>query len=156
MRRNVVGMSCNVTWCNAFNVFLRKTKDNHPKPLKALFLLRFSLLLLCFPDCFPYGDGVFGLPREKPLTFQQCASMHLLREELVYTISPAILNEAAKWFGIPSQSFCSPASGATGCTCSQCVAACQPFVPPRQPRWGHDRDLLCCYYDTWRRMDQIR
>ena len=34
---------------------------------------------LCFPVLSPYGDGVFGLPRRNCLTFQQCASMHLLR-----------------------------------------------------------------------------
>ena len=25
---------------------------------------------MCFPQCFPYGDGVFGLPRANALTFQ--------------------------------------------------------------------------------------
>eukprot|EP00973_Karenia_brevis_P083709 11614283-Karenia_brevis.AAC.1 len=25
-----------------------------------------------------------------------------------------------------------------------------------QPRWGACRELLCCYYDSWRRMEQIR
>ena len=37
---------------------------------------------MCFPELFPYGDGVFGLPRRAPMTFQQCVGMHLLREEL--------------------------------------------------------------------------
>ena len=38
----------------------------------------------CFIDKFPYGDGVFGLARKAPLTFQQCIGLHLLREELEY------------------------------------------------------------------------
>ena len=42
------------------------------------------------------------------------------------------------------------------CQCGQCAAACKPFQAPRQPRWGHDRELICCYYDAWRRMEQIR
>ena len=54
---------------------------------------------MCFPHCFPYGDGVFGLPREKPITFQQCISMHLLREELVYDITPIMFENAVGWFG---------------------------------------------------------
>ena len=110
---------------------------------------------MCFPHCFPYGDGVFGLPREKPLTFMQCVSMHLLREELVYDITPVMLESAVGWFGChgqPESSTCD----ASGCSCCQCRSACQPFCPPRQPRWGRDRDLLCCYYDSWRRMDQIK
>ena len=45
---------------------------------------------MCFPTCFPYGDGVFGLPCTKPLTFQQWLSMLLLREELVCTIAPLV------------------------------------------------------------------
>ena len=36
---------------------------------------------MCFPHLFPYGDGVFGLPRQKPLTFQQLAVMLNMREE---------------------------------------------------------------------------
>lgn len=42
---------------------------------------------MCFPILFPYGDGVFGLPRRNRLTFQQCVTMHLLREELSYQVS---------------------------------------------------------------------
>ena len=46
---------------------------------------------------------------------------------------------------------CRPSVSATrhsACTCKQCVHACQPYTPPAQPRWGADRDLLCCYYDA--------
>ena len=31
---------------------------------------------MCWPHLFPYGDGVFGLARKKPLTFLQCCTMH--------------------------------------------------------------------------------
>ena len=49
---------------------------------------------MCFPALFPYGDGVFGLPRDAPLTFQQCVGMHLLREELSYEVTEDMLAEA--------------------------------------------------------------
>ena len=42
------------------------------------------------------------------------------------------------------------------CPCLQCVAACEHYTAPPQPRWGASRDLLCCYYDSFRRMEQIR
>ena len=65
---------------------------------KPLSMYKAPMWGMCFPTCFPYGDGVFGLPRQKPLTFQQCASMHLLREELCYNVTPAMMNEALEWF----------------------------------------------------------
>ena len=40
-----------------------------------------------FPHLFPYGDGVFGLPRQKPMTFQQHTAMLLLREELIFDVT---------------------------------------------------------------------
>ena len=112
---------------------------------------------MCFPDCFPYGDGVFGLPRATPLTFQQCAGMHLLREELDYHVTAKTIAEAKAWC-TPTCSEDSEAHQAASpaCTCVQCMAACQAFQPPQQPRWGRNRELLCCYYDTWRRMEQVR
>ena len=43
------------------------------------------------------------------------------------------------------------------CPCKQCSGApIGPFQPPQQPRWAADTDLLCCYYDSWRRMEQIK
>ena len=94
---------------------------------------------MCFPHCFLYGDGVFGLPREQPLTFQRRAGMHLLREELSYDIAPAMMDAAATWFGSATQKPCddlhvSSESAPGLCQCCQCSAACQPFRPPRQPR----------------------
>ena len=52
------------------------------------------LWAMCFPDCFPYGDGVFGLPRETPLTFQQWTRLVFLREELEYSIDEKAFEEA--------------------------------------------------------------
>ena len=114
---------------------------------------------MCFPFLFPYGDGVFGLARRTRLTFQQCASMHLLREELSFQVTPEDLKAAATWMvdGEAGAAVESPAPASfRSCACSQCAHACQTFTPPVQPRWGACRELLCCYYDSWRRMEQIR
>ena len=115
---------------------------------------------MCFPHLFPYGDGVFGLPRREGLTFQQCAAMHLLREELCYEVTPEILEQAAHWVveeGEPAAAVTSESPGASHpCSCAQCRNACQKYDPPLQSRWGASRELLCCYYDSWRRMEQIR
>ena len=42
-----------------------------------------------FPLLFPYGDGVYGLPRRRHMTFQQWASYMLTRTELSYTCDPS-------------------------------------------------------------------
>ena len=132
---------------------------------KPLSMYTPDLWARCFPKCFPYGDGVFGLPREKSLTFQQCASMLLLREELSYDVDDGTKIAAQAWFELPtlshSQQGAAPASSGQlplrpACACVQCIAARLPFRVPRQARWGHDRELLCCLYDTWRRMEQVR
>ena len=117
----------------------------------------------CFPHLFPYGDGVFGLPRQKPMTFQQHTSMLYLREELRYEVTPDLMTAARKFFGDVD----APVDGRHGqqeeaqdrtieCQCLQCTAACNQFHCPPQPRWGRDREFLCCAYDSWRRMEQIR
>ena len=38
----------------------------------------------CFPEMFPYGDGVYGILRDAPLTFREWASYLLERTELEY------------------------------------------------------------------------
>ena len=48
---------------------------------------------MCFPHLFPYGDGVFGLPGDAQMAFRQTICMHLLREELNYSIFPAMMRE---------------------------------------------------------------
>ena len=113
---------------------------------------------MCFPHLFPYGDGVFGLPRQKPLTFQQYAVMLDMREELCYNVTPDMLVAAAAFFQAPESVEGGAASvvQAPGCTCTQCLQACAPFRPQQQSRWGCDLDYQCCSNDTWRRMEQIR
>jgi len=114
---------------------------------------------MCFPHSFPYGDGVFGLPRSQPLTFQQWAHMLILREELAYEVDPKDSDTAQAWFAT------APGAGVGQdvammpppvCTCLQCASSGEAWQPPRQPRWGRDRELVCCLYDSWRRMEQIR
>jgi len=112
---------------------------------------------MCFPHCFPYGDGVFGLPRAQSLTFQQWAHMLILREELSYEVRPDDLESVESWFAPVSLEGAAHVQAVTvECTCLQCTCACQPFQQPRQSRWGRDRELVCCLYDSWRRMEQIR
>ena len=65
---------------------------------KPLSMYTASQWAMCFPQCFPYGDGAFGLPRETRLTFQQWSSMIILREELVYQVAPEHMHEAEQWF----------------------------------------------------------
>ncbi|CAK0852500.1 unnamed protein product, partial [Prorocentrum cordatum] len=122
-----------------------------------------ELWSMCFPDKFPYGDGVFGLSRTSPMSFQQCASMHLLREELVYQVTPEDLAAAATsktWgkgdAGGPGATGRARAPGGSSCGCLQCRDPCRRYEAPEQPRWGADRDLICCYYDAGRRIEQIR
>ncbi len=74
----------------------------------------------CFPNLFPYGDGVFGLPRRAPLTFQQCAAMHLLREELSYRVEPGMPEAAAAWLDAEGD-----------------VATAGIVRPAFRQRWGH-------------------
>ena len=126
---------------------------------KPLSMYTPDLWARCFPKSFPYGDGVFGLPRAKGLTFQQWASMLLLREELCYDVGHAATTQAQAWFesqDAPRGSAAPPGPQRSACHCVQCTAADQPFSAPKQPRWGHDRELLCCLYDSWRRMEQVR
>ena len=131
---------------------------------KPLSMYDAALWSKCFPDCFPYGDGVFGLPRETTLTFQEWASLLLLREELDYQVDNGILAAAAPFSdadavddsNAPARGKSSRTSTSTRCRCRQCSAPCMHFTPPRQPRWGRSRDLLCCLYDSWRRMTQIQ
>ena len=108
----------------------------------------------CFPILLPYGDGVFGLPRATPLTFQQTAVMHLLREELSYQTPPHFTQEAHAYFAAPVDSTTED-SVERNCDCVQCASLERDFVPPSQSRWSADKDLLSCYYDSWRRMEQV-
>ena len=97
------------------------------------------------------------------MSFQQCTSMHLLREELVYQVTPEDLAAAATsktWgkgdAGGPGATGRARAPGGSSCGCLQCRDPCRRYEAPEQPRWGADRDLICCYYDAGRRIEQIR
>ena len=97
------------------------------------------------------------------MSFQQCTSMHLLREELVYQVTPEDLSAAAAsktWgkgdAGGPGANGRSRAASGSSCGCLQCREPCRRYKAPEQPRWGADRDLICCYYDAGRRIEQIR
>eukprot|EP00438_Fugacium_kawagutii_P027137 Skav222436 [mRNA] locus=scaffold1766:1431:1835:+ [translate_table: standard] len=43
----------------------------------------------CFPEMFPYGDGVYGIARDSSLTFREWASYLLERSELEYEVPSA-------------------------------------------------------------------
>jgi hypothetical protein len=96
-----------------------------------------------FPYLFPYGDGVFGIERRRPMTFQQWSAMLMLRTELAYQVQTTQPNDCPLVKrGLPS--------------CAQCTRGAEPFTPPSQPRWSADLDFLCVIYDCWRRMELVR
>jgi len=105
-----------------------------------------------FVHLFPYGDGVFGIRRRRTMSFLQWAQMLLLRTELDYQV-PAVSGrtEGAGLSQCPLVS-----TGTSQTPCQQCSTAREHFVPPAQPRWTADLDLLCCMYDVWRRMELVR
>ena len=113
------------------------------------------LWAMCFPDCFPYGDGVFALPRENPLTFQQWLRLVFLREELSYSVDEDTISRAISFFRGGEINHERGCEEEVGCTCRQCRAACGFFTRPKRPRWCN-RDLFCVCYDSYRRMAQIR
>ena len=125
----------------------------HQQPLSMYSGAQWSM---CFPHCFPYGDGVFGLPRIQSLSFQQWAQMLLLREELAYELLPEDRKSSDEWFGSVPCANGLAETESLECKCLQCTHCAQPFEPPHQGRWGRDRELVCCLYDSWRRMEQIR
>ncbi|CAK0851590.1 unnamed protein product, partial [Prorocentrum cordatum] len=96
-----------------------------------------------FPHLFPYGDGVYGIDRRRPLSFQQWCRVLLLRAELRYQVHEALPHDC-------------PLIKRGARPCAQCARATTPFVPPAQPRWGADLDFLCVLYDSWRRMELTR
>ena len=83
----------------------------------------------CFPELFPYGDGVYGLPRDTPLTFREWASYLLARVELEYEISDVATSDS-----LPET----------------------PFQPPIIPRWQADLNFLAVASDSWKRMEMVR
>ena len=49
----------------------------------------------CFPELFPYGDGVYGLQRDTQLTYREWASYLLERVELEYAVDSSRRSEGA-------------------------------------------------------------
>ena len=77
--------------------------------------------------CFPYGDGVFGIERDRDLSYEEWVTYLLQREELVYGDSDDANN-----------------------------AATDDDMPDPLPRWRSDRDLQTVMYCLWRRRAYIR
>ena len=90
------------------------------------------------------------MPCCRPMTFQQCVSYHLVREELAYDVAvDAGGSVAVGRVPVGPREYT--------CPCKQCFGApIGPFQAPQQPRWAADTNLLCYYYDSWRRMEQTK
>ena len=86
----------------------------------------------CFPELFPYGDGVYGLQRDTQLTFREWASYLLERVELEYSVAQSGHGEQ------------DDSSGAS------------EFQPPIIPRWQADLNFLAVASDSWKRMEMVR
>ena len=115
------------------------------------------------PYLFPYGDGVFGIARVRPMTFQQWAYMLLLRTELDYQIAPeasigppASCGRSGRHSEHDLRNSGCPLVAKGLASCAQCRRATDAFVPPSMPRWRADLNFQCALYDTWRRMDLVR
>lgn len=116
-----------------------------------------------YPYLFPYGDGVFGIARVRPMTFQQCAYMLLLRTELDYQIAPeasigppASCGRSGRHSEHDLRNSGCPLVAKGLASCAQCRRATDAFVPTSMPRWRADLNFQCALYDTWRRMDLVR
>ena len=113
-----------------------------PRGSKPLSYYTSDFWVMCFPDKFSYGDGVFGLRRRRPLTFHQWCYMILLRTELQYKAIPKPASCPLVSQGFPA--------------CAQCSPEAASYAPPSQPRWSSDLDLMCVLYDSWRRMELVK
>ena len=110
-----------------------------------------------FQSCSPMAMLVSAC-RVEPVSFRQCASLHLLREELSFQVTPNNMQQAQLWALqgeddaiLENATHCTSAP----CGCAQCIRAVMPFKPPSQTRCDANRELLCRYYDSWRCMGQI-
>ena len=131
----------------------------------------------CFPELFPYGDGVFGLPRDTALTFREWAAYLLERVELEYDVCSAAELEpqgdvrphaigedqaaGAQGDGRPDEAqgdarldgevFGFPSVSAAPVDTSRAV-----YQPPSIPRWSGDLNFVAVANDTWKRMELVR
>ena len=88
----------------------------------------------CFPLLFPYGDGVYGVVRDTPLSFRDWARYCLTRTELEYQV-------AGEKDGSAGGSACALGRG---------------FQPPVIPRWSGEMNFVSVACDTWKRMEMVR
>ena len=106
----------------------------------------------CFPELFPYGDGVYGLVRDTPLTFREWACYFLERAELEYEIAEqGGVSESSSSGLVPpatSERNCSGPEGGLG--------GGDAFQPPAVPRWAADLNFVAVACDTWKRMEMVR
>ena len=76
--------------------------------------------------------------RRRPVTFQQCVSYHHVCEE-----SSCDVAVDAGISGVVGRVPVGPREYT--CACKRCLGApIGPSLPPLQPRWAADTDLLCC------------
>lgn len=122
----------------------------------------------CFPELFPYGDGVYGLQRDSALTFREWASYLLERVELEYEVvdqkkddsvgtgpnrSGSVLAESSaeppnRSGSVLAESAAEPREGSG--------SVLVEFQPPIIPRWQADLNFLAVASDSWKRMEMVR
>ena len=96
----------------------------------------------CFPELFPYGDGVYGLQRDTQLTFREWASYLLERVELEYAVAQSGHGDDAV--------------GQSGHGDQDDPSDASEFQPPIIPRWQADLNFLAVVSDSWKRMEIVR
>ena len=107
----------------------------------------------CFPELFPYGDGVYGLQRDTPLTFREWASYLLERVELEYEVADlkkddSVCEDPNRSGSVLAESAAEPSKGSG--------SVLVEFQPPIIPRWQADLNFLAVASDSWKRMEMVR
>ena len=102
----------------------------------------------CFPEMFPYGDGVYGIVRDTPLTFREWAAYLFERAELEYEVAAA--GEESAGTGRDTDDHDENVK-------RRCVREeTSRFQPPAIPRWAGELNFLSVACDTWKRMEMVR
>ena len=102
----------------------------------------------CFPEMFPYGDGVYGIVRDTPLTFREWAAYLFERAELEYEVAAA--GEDSAGTGRDTDDHDENVK-------RRCVREeTSRFQPPAIPRWAGELNFLSVACDTWKRMEMVR
>ena len=107
----------------------------------------------CFPELFPYGDGVYGLQRDSALTFREWASYLLERVELEYEVvdekkDDSVCEDPNRSGSVLAESAAEPREGSG--------SVLVEFQPPIIPRWQADLNFLAVASDSWKRMEMVR